>query len=190
MTDRFYDTYYTNPAADAFEWWTQTCASEPLYTEYKQRILLECKDLPPPYDLICAARVVRDALASDPDNVCRQHAAMMVEAAQLLGYDATFEAGWDSWVGHAWVEVEAGGKKYVIDAFSDQYYSMDGPPPPYCGNNTQEEGEACDGRDNPCGDGTACEACECASSGETDGAVGADGAVKRGKMAAGSERVR
>jgi hypothetical protein len=165
--DRFYNTYYSDPASDAFESYGEfaaRCGTRQLNSDDKLKILLECKNLPTPYNLVCAAQIVRKILDDGTDNVCRHHAVMMVEAAQTLGFKATFEAGWDGWAGHAWAEVEAYGKRYIIDSFGNEYYSMDGPLAPYCGNDTKEEGESCDGRDNPCGEGFTCESCECSPS--------------------------
>lgn len=177
--DRFFNTYYSNPASDAFESYTAftaKCGTKSLDADDKRKILLECKSLPTPYNLVCAANIVRKLLSNDTDNVCRHHAVMMNQAAETLGFKATFEGGWPSselfdpkaYGGHAWSEVTAYGKRYIIDAFSQEYYSMDGPVSPYCGNNKKEEGEACDGRDNPCGEGIKCEACECAKKEEQE----------------------
>jgi len=138
------------------------CTQEPLSAETQLAIQTKCKRLPCPYDMLCAAALVREELEKSPKNVCRNYAWAMREALSYLGYSASFECGWDGVVGHAWVEVACGGKRYLLDAFADTYISMDGPVAPYCGNKVQEGTEQCDGDATVCSKPSECSAtCQC-----------------------------
>lgn len=137
------------------------CFADDLSPQTLLAIMVQCKRLPCPYDLMCAARLVNAELSKNVDNVCRHYAWAMREAAALLGYSANFECGWDGTVGHAWVKVECGGRTYLLDAFAQTYVSMNGPVPPLCGNEVQETGEQCDGDPAVCSAPSECTGCRC-----------------------------
>lgn len=101
------------------------CTTEALSDSTKARILNKCAELPCPDNLVCTAKIVHEQLEKDPDNVCRNYASAIVDAAEVLGLDASFQAGWEGLTGHAWAEVECDGKTYVIDPFGGAYISID-----------------------------------------------------------------
>lgn len=138
------------------------CNWDGLSAETQLAILTKCKGLPCPYDLVCAAKLAAEELQKDPGNVCRHYAWAVREAVSLLGYPADFEVGWDGVVGHAWVEVVCGGKRYALDGFAGTYISLDGPVAPYCGNETKEGTEECDGDASVCSQPSECSSsCKC-----------------------------
>ncbi|MFW2439925.1 MAG: hypothetical protein ACN4GR_11190 [Arenicellales bacterium] len=183
----FYSGYYSNKMSPISEVTNQVTVglecqiTVPMDNDDYYKIKA-CNSLPVPYNLICAAEIVRKKLAADgANNVCRHHTASMLDAIEFLdsSYIATYEGGWQSgdnltsagWVGHNWVEVVADGKRYLIDAYNQEYYSMDGPVEPYCGNGAIEKGEECDGSNKGCGEGQKCESCKCTGEVVADGYI-------------------
>jgi hypothetical protein len=155
------------------------CSAEPLSSETRLAIRVECEKLPCPYDLVCAAKKVNEELSKGSDNVCRHYAWAMREAAAVLGYSANFECGWYDGVGHAWVKVDCGGRTYLLDAFAQTYVSTSGPVPVACGNDVVEAGEQCDGKGGACASGSECVSCQCVAkcgNGKLDAGEQCDGA--------------
>lgn len=155
--------YYKNPGyvSEGLCALSLACSWDGLTAQTQLKIQTQCSKLPCPYNLVCAAKIVNEALSQDSDNVCRHYAWAMREAAALLGYSANFECGWDGTTGHAWVKVDCGGKTYLLDAFAQTYVSTTGPVPPACGNKLVETGEQCDGSSAGCSTNSDCVNCQC-----------------------------
>lgn len=155
--------YYKNPGyvSEGLCALSLACSWDGLTAQTQLKIQTQCSKLPCPYNLVCAAQIVNEALSQDSDNVCRHYAWAMREAAALLGYSANFECGWDGTTGHAWVQVDCGGNTYLLDAFAQTYVSTTGAVPAACGNKIVETGEQCDGSSAGCSTNSDCVSCQC-----------------------------